>query len=609
MSPLSLDPLIAVGASRLISDIVSNIYNYVKENFANKIDEEKFNISLFSRLEKYHTDTCERLSYFKTYLFDSETVNFEDIYYPISIQLFRNNKRIMIDKQLSNFFEKNKRITIIGSAGSGKTMVTKRIFLSSLEHLNLIPFIIEFRKLEQNQSIYNYIKDVLFKFDTNLYDEKIFNYILRSGQFLFIFDGYDEIQFDDFNNRQKAIKDRTKDLEDFTRNFNENFFIVTSRINANAEYLEAFDTYSICELSKKDTYNFIDLQCNLLDDGKNWAKTIHKKLSEKAANYAFFDYLKNPLLLTLFIASYYQNPELPSRKCDFYSNIFDALWFKHDKITKSGGYQHPKHYEKKIYETLLYHFCFITYFKGLFVFSETQLNDLLDKTIAHAKINDCDSEKVKEDMITSISILFKDGNEYMFPHRSMQEYFLAKYISTLTFEKNKETAYNKLKLEGSNHDNLLYLLSEIDKYSFYKFYFLPMLNIIKNKVDFIYHFAFDNNYQASKIEYSDISTFRNCIYDLCSFLNFICNLKFEFELLNNHLYNPFIHKIIDIHLSDKSIELFREGNHIKHQFGNVKKRRVNLKQLCDKLIIDLPAIIKKVTEYIKNQEEDLSFDF
>ncbi|MEE1974361.1 hypothetical protein, partial [Maribacter flavus] len=63
-------------------------------------------------------------------------------------------------------------------------------------------------------------------------------------------------------------------------------------------------------------------------------------------------------------------------------------------------------------------------------------------------------ENLIYDLRTSISILILDGFEYMFPHRSMQEYFTALFINKLpTTKKNK--AYNNLSsvLEESSADH------------------------------------------------------------------------------------------------------------------------------------------------------------
>ena len=61
-------------------------------------------------------------------------------------------------------FSKNSKITIIGSAGSGKSTIVKYLFLNCIEEKDYIPIKIELRYLNEfDGSLEDYIKERIFK--------------------------------------------------------------------------------------------------------------------------------------------------------------------------------------------------------------------------------------------------------------------------------------------------------------------------------------------------------------------------------------------------------------------------------------------------------------
>ena len=528
MVSTQIKSLLELGAPSILTLLIKDIYNYVKRDLKNNIDEDRFFDNLYSRFEDYHRATCERLSHFRTYYSKNFTVDFEDAYYPLSIRGYKNDDIIEINKVIKDLFISNKRITLIGSAGSGKTMITKRIFLSSLESMNLIPYIVELRKLNQNQTIYDYIKDSLFAFEPNSFDEKTYNDILKSGKFLFIFDGYDELQYDSPKMKNEVFDWRTKDIDTFTKSFNDNSYIVTSREGINADYLESFDAYRICDLSEKDIKPFILLLLKNEREGEELADNIYTKIKEKNIRDSYWDYFRNPLLLTLFVSTYRNYPELPKYKWEFYENVFNTLWSEHDSRSKPGGYQHHKFYSKKSYEKILQNFSYITYFKQLYQFKENELIKYLDQA-TKSLISNIDTILVKEDLVTSISILFRDGNVYTFPHRSMQEYFLALFISKTT-PKNKINIYNYMRKDFSSHTNLLSLLSEIDDYGFCKYFLLIFLNSYIRKIE--KYITSIENKKKNKVKILDI------LKETYTYNILLNNIKANYNL-NEGIINPF----------------------------------------------------------------------
>lgn len=158
-------------------------------NLGNNI-KDKYLFIYKNGLIDYINNFYEKYSSIKTFIYRDEKVNFYDIYYPIKIQ---NKKKLIEINDFNEIFENNKKITIIGNAGSGKSMLTKHIFLLSIKNCKRIPIIIELRNLNNYKETFEeYITKIITqnKISPNY---KITERILKEGNFIFLLDGYDEI--------------------------------------------------------------------------------------------------------------------------------------------------------------------------------------------------------------------------------------------------------------------------------------------------------------------------------------------------------------------------------------------------------------------------------
>jgi len=459
--------------------LISAFKNPILDALKDIKDEVKFYFD--TGIVKYVDSIREKFIKTKTFLYRLETVNFYDIYFPITL---RHLKQIdyKID-EIEGLFENSNFISIIGNAGSGKSMLLKHVFLKSIMQVVKIPIVVELRNLNDfDGTFFEYLNNLLAgkKITPN---KKILERILSNGEFIFLLDGYDEIYSD---NKNKI----TSELIEFIDNYSRNYFLITSRPGANVESLPRFDNYLVNSLNKTQVVEFINLQLNQCDDSKLAEKII--SVVKKPENQDYNSYLSSPLLLSMFIMTFNSYPELPKSKGKFYWNVYDTLCTKHDSFTKHGGYQHERKtgLQNEDFEQILKWFSYTSLFKGKFSFDNQYFTELLKKI--KSKLNlDCTINNLKEDLTVAISIIIIDGLEYKFPHKSLQEYFSALLIKEQSSE-TKEDIYKNKFAQYSRHtfdrnDNFWNLCSEIDNVAFTQYF------ILKNLQEFIDIIDFTNN--------------------------------------------------------------------------------------------------------------------
>lgn len=435
-----------------------------------------------NRLWEYQHEEYKRNYYAKTILHRTEPKPLHEFYQPLYIRKLNDEKatKKVSTQSAKKLFNNRDYITLLGSAGSGKSTIIKHLFVNCYEEGYKIPIKIELRYLNEFKgNINDYIFNEIFRFQKLGFSPAIIDRLLDSDSFVFFFDGYDEI-----SSNIKA--QTTKDIDSFVTKYPTNKYIITSRPYTNIEVLPLFENFEVCELEDDEIEEFVRKQ--IRHEENEIAVKIIQAIN-KEENYDYWTFLSNPLLLSMFILTFQSYSDIPQKRSEFYRQVFDTLFSVHDSVSKLAYVRERlSGVTKDQFEEILRLFSFLSFFEEKFVFPPSYLADKLAVIKSKKPHLSFDTDLFIEDLQIAIGILNKEGLDYTFPHRSLQEYFAASYIEKIGVE-NKQKIYSKLKQDIYKNEELIFfkehffdLLCEIDYSNCSRFLSIPLIQEVNEKL-------------------------------------------------------------------------------------------------------------------------------
>lgn len=458
---------------KYVDPIIEKIVGFTKSEW------EKFKIDSDIVFMKYLQNSYNKYSKVKTILYRTEPKYLYNFFeFP---NLRKGHEGFIVSSDINNLLDTSNFLIVQGTGGIGKSTFMKHLFINELEKKELIPIFIELKDLNDIDNKYN-ISDFIFNKLYNLGSEiniEYLEYALQSGCFLFLLDGYDEVLSDKKNCFLKK-------LTDFCDRYSNNYFIISSRPYSEFVEFQRFTILTLCPFSKKQALSLV----NKIDFDENIKKQFGKALDESLYdNHRSF--ASNPLLLNIMLLTYDNYAEIPEKLHLFYANAFDTLYSKHD-ATK-GGYK--RELKSKLsfdsFKKVFSNFCFITYFQGKMEFSYDDLVSFMKKS----KINNLefDIDAMIDDLINSVCVIYKDGLNYRFTHRSFQEYFTAIFLKELSDESLKKMGLELIKKDPyrATDDSVFSMLYDMSEERTEQNIILPLLELIEkdcqtDKYDFYF---------------------------------------------------------------------------------------------------------------------------
>lgn len=517
---------------------IKPLLNTLSKEFSEEIKQIVNTNILDYQIEEYNRNSSS-----KTLLHRSQPKKLKEYYQPLFISKGSTSKRVPTES-IKTLFKEADCITLIGNAGSGKSTLVKYLFINSFDENYKTPITVELRYLnDYEDSLINYIKNKIFKLSKLASHDRIIERLMKSGNFIFFLDGYDEL----ISSKKEKI---TKEIDNLVKLYKENSYLLTSRPFTEVDLLPRFHNYNICKLSELEINSFIKKQIPITET------ELREKMIEavsKPDNIAYKSFLGNPLLLSMFILTFQSYSSIPQKRSEFYSQVFEALFSVHDSMSKLAFVREKKSgLSKEQIMDVLKLFSFISFFEEQYTFTMSYFDEKLSLIKNNKDDIDFNNSKIIDDLTIAIGIVSREGSDFTFPHRSLQEYFSALYISTLE-ESNKIEIYKKIEKSLSNiddfdfyeiesRDNFYLLLSELDEISVIQHLLIPYLEKFTNNFK-----RFDSKWNEIHSKFINIQTVYSYFYNIIK-CDDIEKMKAEFDkkvsLLNGD--NTSTKAIIDV---------------------------------------------------------------
>lgn len=330
-----------------------------------------------------------------------------------------------------NIFDVNNIIYIIGGAGYGKSLFLKYI-VGQYENMNITnanQSLVIYGRLNDYtydkgpQPIIEYLQQCMIRFtlmdDTSISKELINNY-LENGKCIVLLDALDEVPRDYREELHAMIINYFKE-----RNPN-NKICITTRSRGFVPEGEIYP-FRILPINKEQTEEYVD---NMINLGK-LAKEDRERFLQQALSLIKSNFLTSFLTLSLLVAIYNAEQELPVTKLDLYKKCFEYIAMKREKTKNTG-------YDWKLMTTILVDNTFME-LSDLGAPNNTPINtERIMQRLLESYEGDymCanDARNAIMEFLrfcserTEVFVPADDEDTYKFFHRSFYEYFYSKYI-------------------------------------------------------------------------------------------------------------------------------------------------------------------------------------
>lgn len=481
--------LIAVAAKSLVEGFIKNYALPKLSKLAHSISKEgKAYLSLNSNaFIAYYKRAYNNYSIINTLAFKERVKKLKDIYIPLTIYPVDNKKEKKLTKiegYPKELLDKYGRILITDTAGMGKSTLMKRMFLDVIDGQFGIPIFIELRRLNENNDILNEVAIHLGGLNDG-FDKGILETLFVDGEFIFFFDGYDEI-----SSSNKAFV--TRNIQDFVAKAPNNKYILTSRPEEELACFGEFQEFRIRELKKVESYDLL----RKYDISGKTSRLLISKL--ETGNYSMInEFLKNPLLVSLLFAAFDFKQTIPLKKHIFYRQVFDAYFDSHD-LSKGDSYVHEKKSNLDLddFDKVMRKIGYECLRKQKIEFEKDELLNIIDSAKSGFSNLNFASTSLLGDLLKAVPLFCQDGMYYKWVHKSLQEYFAAEFI--YKDSKNNQDAILTTLYKSKKIDlyiNLLDLYFDIDPVGFQKNIVKPLL---ESYVEYYEKFYFHSDVISSE---------------------------------------------------------------------------------------------------------------
>lgn len=425
-----------------------------------------------SKFSEYISDSYEKNAILNTVAFKKRKVLLKDVFIPLTLNCSETSKEIKIDNYNDELFTDSNKILITDTAGMGKSTLSKKLLISSINENKGIPILIELRRLSKSKGIIAEILEQLNPINESL-DKQFILDLIKRGDFIFIFDGFDEISLSE----RSSV---TTEIQKFISKAKNNKFILTSRPEDALSSFGDFQKFQIKPLKPEEAFTLLEKY----DNYGELSKLLISKIKEEDNYKNIEEYLTTPLLVSLLFTAFEHKQRIPFQKHIFYRQVYDALFESHD-LSKGDSFERDKHtgLGSDEFHRILRIFGYLCLKSGNKIeFTRDELTNIIQNSIDYCSNLKITPSNFIKDLLITVPIFIKDGIYFKWSHKSLQEYFSAQFIYLDSKEKQSDILEHL-----SFHKNNISFINVIDLYKSMDPIGFEQTVTLKFLVDYINH--------------------------------------------------------------------------------------------------------------------------
>jgi NACHT domain len=252
---------------------------------ARNVVRAKFERTYRSYLERI----LHRYSRGKSFFIRSEPVPLYEFFVPLDLT---TQRRTLEKPSAAQLFAVSPYSIIIGSGGSGKTMMMRHFLISNVVGRSKTPIFLELRHLNGGEvGLRALLLQTLQKNGLEV-DDAYLEIALRAGHFAMVLDGFDELQ-------QSVRKNTAREIQELVERYPKNWFLMSSRPDQELEGWCSFVQFRVKPLDLERT---VELVQKLPFDNAISEKFVTDLRRDLFSRHESF--LSNPLLLSIMLLTY-----------------------------------------------------------------------------------------------------------------------------------------------------------------------------------------------------------------------------------------------------------------------------------------------------------------
>ena len=385
------------------------------------------------------------------------------------------------DPTIDSLEEISHFIIIEGTGGLGKSMMMRHLMMNTIDRVDFIGKLPIFVTLKDYSQTNIELADFIFQQFHVLCSSATkdqFYAGLAKGAYALLLDGLDEI-----NSKFQGQFDRT--LNTFVDAYPNNVIVMSSRPISKFTRFERFFEMELVPFSKERALQLID-KLEFRPDEPEFKKKFMDSLDKRLYN-SHREFAENPLLLTFMLMRCERFGDVPTQMHSFYDEVYDLLSKRHDasKVGFTRAYLSGLTSERL--KDIFAAFCANTYISQKYNLTQREMEEYIKDILSNSRIEaerSISPADLVQDFTSGVCMMYEEGQEYHFMHRSFQEYFCA-----LSFSKQMDEDLGKIGefFEQLSHnqrsDQVFSMLYDMIPDRVEKFIYIPFLSELLPGID------------------------------------------------------------------------------------------------------------------------------